>query len=255
MPKFIVLSGKKQAGKTTCANFIKTYLEKQYITTKKLKVSKSAKEEWDETGVMTLPGLIGRPTNLIKITSFASPIKEFCLNVIGLSEKQIYGTDEQKNSDTHIKWDTMPDEIQKRYDYPHRLKTIRRSLGSKIDLPLPSKFMTAREVMQIFGTDVMRTFFDYDIWAKAPFQKDYGTTQVIIIDDCRFPNEADMALKNDAILIRLGRNRLHDTHASEIAMDDYDTHNYTYTIENQNISLEELEIITGRLMDHSGLMQ
>ena len=54
----------------------------------------------------------------------------------------------------------------------------------------------------------------------------------MIIDDCRFPNEADIALEHDAILIRLTRDVLgDDCHVSEKALDDY-PEKYTYFIDN-----------------------
>lgn len=241
MPKFIVLSGKKQAGKTTTANLIKKYLEEVCLKVAEKEARLRAVRAGDWAGI----GLVGIPTNLVRITSFATPIKEFCMNVIGLSKDQVFGTDDQKNSFTNILWCTMPKEVRARY--------CESSSGS-IEKSGP---LTAREVMQIFGTDIMRTFFDYDIWAKAPFKKDYGSTKFVIIDDCRFPNEANIALEHDAMLIRLTRNPLQDTHVSEIAMDDYDRNMYTHTIHNDSdtVSLGELSIRVSRLMHREGYIK
>jgi len=209
MPQFVVISGKKQSGKTTAAHYIE------------------------------------RRTHLGKIVSFADPIKDFCQDVLGFTQKQITGTDKEKNSPTSIMWDNMPKEIQTRYCKP---SSIQLHVGDY------SKTgpMTAREVMQIFGTDIMRHFFDYDIWAKAPFKKNWGTTDVVIIDDCRFPNEADAALEHDAILIRLNRNPLHDTHVSEIAMDNYDLSNYTWVVHNKDFTLDQLDLAVGRFLYSKG---
>jgi hypothetical protein len=212
MPRFIVLSGKKQAGKTTVANLIKIYINSV------------------------------RPDLLVQITSFATPIKQFCEDVLGLSKAQIFGSNEDKNSDTYVRWDRLPKEIQARYGYPHV------SQAGVTPKPATREFLTAREVMQIFGTDIMRACFDYDIWAKAPFNKSWGATDVVIIDDCRFPNEADVGLEHKAFLIRLMRNPLEDTHISEIAMDDYDITKYDYIVDNRNLSLKELDILIGRIM-------
>ena len=258
MPKFIILSGKKQAGKTTCANFIKSYIEKQYLKTKKQEESIRCSDYNEKHNEFSLPGLVGCPTNLVKITSFATPIKQFCKDVLGLSHKQIYGTDAEKNTDTNIKWDTMPFEIRKEYgETLHHNPPILGAVvgaGTKYfhtTIELKKGYMTAREVMQIFGTDIMRTFFDYDIWAKAPFKKDWGSAQFVIIDDCRFPNEADISLKNNGLLIRLTRNPLQDTHKSELAMDDYDIDKYSYVIDNaSSMSLETLDNIICNILFH-----
>jgi len=214
MPKFIVLSGRKSSGKTTAANTIRDLL------------------------------LDYNPNYQIHITSFATPIKEFCTDVLGLTQEQVYGTDEQKNSLTHIMWNKMPVEIKDRYARP--------SIGdSPISLAWPQGSMTAREVMQIFGTDIMRTYFFYDIWAQAPFIK-YGKSDYdfVIIDDCRFPNEADMALKNHALLYRLTRKPFpEDTHVSELAMDDYPITKYTSLIDNQHIPLENTKDVWKRILE------
>ncbi len=204
MTKFIVLSGKKQSGKTTAANHLKDKLKGK-----------------------------------VHITSFASPIKDFCTNVIGLTEAQVYGSNAAKETETHVLWDTMPDEI--RYRYAEGAAKLRQELNTTTvlysdKLEPRSGPMTAREVMQIFGTDVMRNFFDFDMWAKAPFKK-YANSKYdfVIIDDCRFPNEANMALANGAILIRLQRDVLgDDAHVSEKAMDDYPEDKYHKVIDNNN---------------------
>lgn len=214
MLKFIVLSGKKQAGKTVSAQFLKTDLEAR---------GKS-----------------------VHITSFASPIKDFCIQVVGLTEAQVYGSDKEKNSFTHILWENMPLEILNRY-----------ATNISGDFYYDYKYgpMTAREVMQIFGTDIMRNFFDFDIWAKAPFRK-YAESEYdfVIIDDCRFPNEAGMAIKYDALLIRLKRNVLgDDVHISEKALDDYPEEKYTEVIDNNEyvdiVTLyDALNVVAGRIV-------
>jgi len=223
MPQFIVISGKKSSGKTTTANMMKDYINTV------------------------------QPDLSVKIVSFATPIKEFCQNVIGLSYEQIYGTDEEKNTNTSIRWESMPAEILSRYKLPHCPHITNTKSGTTIHKI--REFLTAREVMQIFGTDIMRTFFGYDIWSKVPFNKDWGSVDVVIIDDCRFPNEADIALQNDAILIRLTRNPLQDIHVSESAMDTYDEKKYTHIIHNSNISLKHLHNTICEVMCYEGFIK
>lgn len=244
MPKFIVISGKKQSGKTTSATYIKSLLKKIYIEKEKEKAKYDANELFKKTGDWTdkIPScLIGVPLNLVKITSFASAIKDFCVTTLGLSKNQVYGTDEEKNSLTQIRWQNMPDEIRYRYGGKTLVPYADHS-GSEW-IPNKSGRMTAREVMQIFGTDVMRNFFDYNIWAKAPFNKYKDSShKYIIIDDCRFPNEADMSIENDALIIRLERDVLgEDAHMSEKALDDYDKEKYHWTIDNNKYeTIEDL---------------
>ena len=197
--KFIVFSGKKQAGKTTAARHI--------------------------------ADLLGDA----QITSFASPIKEFCINILDIKEEQIYGTDEEKNSPTMYRWENLPLAIKTRYNK-------KEFKGGP---------MTAREVMQVFGTDIMRESFDLDIWAKAPFRKKYDTKWVII-DDCRFPNEAVMSLEYGACLVRLDRCRpSEDNHPSEVALDKFDQ--WSHLIKG-DICIDELKHLVTVALIEKGLV-
>lgn len=240
MTKFIVIAGKKQAGKTTAAKHLKELLISEYKKKKKKEFFEKNKAEMAR-GELIISPTIGIPCGLVKITSFAEPIKDFCINVLGLESKQVYGTNEEKDTPTHIMWENMPTEIKSRYSFPHCPKGTLKPNGS-VEMRPVRKFLTGREVMQIFGTDVMRNFFDYDIWAKAPFKKyTKRTDEYIIIDDCRFPNEANAALDNGALLIYLKRDVFkNDLHASETALDDYDESNYHYVIDNNDLTIEQL---------------
>lgn len=87
---------------------------------------------------------------------------------------------------------------------------------------LRSGMMTAREVMQVLGTDVMRNMFDQNIWAKSLFrriQKDKPA--IAMVPDVRFPTELTAIIENGGWVVRLTRNVLQDLHASETALDNY----------------------------------
>ena len=59
--------------------------------------------------------------------------------------------------------------------------------------------MTAREFMQFFGTDIMRNIYE-PIWIKSTIKKiQREQSELAIIADVRFPNEADVI--KDAINI------------------------------------------------------
>ncbi len=145
--------------------------------------------------------------------SFADPLKEFCRDVLNIDAKLLWGDDEAKNQLTHIRWDTMPHAIRVRY--------------SSDSMPLTG-FMTVREVLQVFGTDIVRTMFDGDAWARAPFIRDWGDTKVVVIGDCRFPNEKEMTEDHEGAVLRISREtRLVDNHPSEVALDGYEfKHNF-----------------------------
>ncbi len=217
MAKFIVISGKKQSGKTTAAKYMAGRL----------------------------------PTS--KVASFADPIKEFCQVSLGLTEAQIYGSDEDKNSYTDILWQNLPREIQWRYvptipacSKCHQVPMFHIGNGVK-EGP-----MTAREVMQIFGTDICRQSFGQDVWVNALFRK-YSNTlhKYIVVDDCRFPNELTAARKHKAVTIHLTRDVLGlDQHISEKALDGWITEDrYDHIIDNQDLTIEETKAILKVIVD------
>jgi hypothetical protein len=233
--QFIVFSGKKQAGKTTAAHHAADLLKREYV---KQETQKFFDDIGEDNGEFIIPPIVGISTNFVKITSFAEPIKEFCINILDITEEQIYGSEEAKNIPTSYLWDNLPYMIRTRYGKSAELiATAYEPYDTSPQTPRQGP-MTAREVMQVFGTDIMRESFDLNIWAKAPFRKK-TSSEWVIIDDCRFPNEADISLEHGALLIRLDRCQpSHDKHRSEIAMDDYSGYNYTIK---GDISIGELK--------------
>ena len=76
--KIVILTGKKQSGKSTSVSAIKQHYKNLHV------------EEY----------------------SFADPLKRFLINVFGLSYEQCYGTDEEKNSSTNIIWGNLPFSVE-----------------------------------------------------------------------------------------------------------------------------------------------
>src|ERR1039458_6069288 len=68
---------------------------------------------------------------------FAKPIKDFCINTLGLTHDQMYGTSEQRESPTEYKWADVAEHIRKKYN-----KTA-------------EGFLTARNCLQVVGSDTM----------------------------------------------------------------------------------------------------
>ena len=234
----LVLSGKKQSGKNTLANFIiGSYLEYTnqidcFDITEKglLKVpswTSTAFSLRTPTEQRNIPVIIseGEFNNCgfqgIKLYSFADPLKRFCMEVLGLSREQCYGSDEDKNTFTFCKWDNIFEDIKNKYGFG-------------------SGYMRARKVLQIFGTDMVRTMLD-DAWPIATFKKiEKEKKQLAIVTDGRFPNEINFGKDCGAISIRLMRDICKkDNHSSETALDDYKEFDKVFdnritTIEEQN---------------------
>jgi hypothetical protein len=108
----------------------------------------------------------------IGIYAFADALKRFCIDVLGLSEAQCYGSNCDKNTVTQISWVEAKDLGADR-NHEHE----------------SSDFMTARDVMEWFGTGVIRHLRP-TAWLDATVsQIKQSKAHVAIITDCRFENE------------------------------------------------------------------
>lgn len=154
------------------------------------------------------------------IYNFADPLKILCQTILGLTYEQCYGTDDQKNELVNCYWE--------------------------------NKQLSAREVMQIVGTDMFRKM-QHNVWADATIRKIKDEKlPLALIADCRFSNEVDAIKNAGGLVIKLNRNLYNSTHASETALDDsrYDPTHFDLVIDNQNLSIgEKNEIIYKFLID------
>jgi hypothetical protein len=176
-PFFICFCGKKQTGKDTSMEFVKQMLRdagKSFVS-----------------------------------ASFAEPLKDkICADILGIDRALLFGSNEDKETLTHIMWDTLPLDIRVRY--------------SKVTRGPRSGPMTVREVLQVVGTDIFRNMLMDNVWVSIPFNKDYKDTNVVIITDVRFPNEVNFINKYGGVVIRLEREAgPKDNHPSETLLDTY----------------------------------
>jgi hypothetical protein len=189
MTTIIAFAGRKQSGKTTCAQFVNNILS-------------------------TLGS--------VQIYNFADPLKQdICMNMLGLTYDQCYGDDNKKNEFTDIDWKDVPGYSENWSEY--------------------GGLMTARQVMQVVGTDIFRKMKN-DIWASATVKKiAQDNLDFAIIADCRFPNEVDVVKNANGWVIKLTRDPHHSDHASESALDpiNYDEDNFDCVIDNANMTISE----------------
>lgn len=155
----------------------------------------------------------------IKVYNFADVLKQTLMNVFGLTWEQCYGTDDDKNSPTKVLWANMP----------NRPKNIKRP-------------MTARELMEYFGTDVCRGMYN-DVWVEATMQKIQKEAPLLaIIGDCRFPNEVEAIKNAGGKVIRLTKTLDNgNTHESNCALDEdrYDWKNFDAIVDNKDMTIDE----------------
>lgn len=148
--------------------------------------------------------------------SFAECLKKACQNLFLLSDEQIYGSQEQKET------------------------------------PDPRWFgCTPRKMLQFVGTDLLRNHLDtimpglgnnifthhFKLWYQDELSK--NPTLRVVVSDVRFQNEIDFIQSLGGIVIKINRPGidLTDAHQSEIELQNIST--YDYLIENDG-TLEEL---------------
>lgn len=141
--------------------------------------------------------------------SFADLLKKVCVDILGLTPEQCYGTDDQKNELVNCQWN--------------------------------GKQLSAREVMQTIGSEWFRTM-QPNVWADATIRKiQKDKVDLAIIDDCRFPNEVEAIKRAGGVVIKLNRNLYDSNHISEVSLEEdvYDQSNFDLVINNQDMSIEE----------------
>lgn len=194
----------------------------------------------------------------IKKFSYAEPLKEFCQYVLGLSEEGVWGTNEQKNQPTHLKWEDMPTVLhegdwlvmQEKFLYSQQPEDVFDNI-----LVGKTGLMTGREVMEYFGTQICRRMYP-NVWADALIRRiELIKPEIAMVCDVRFPNEVEAIKKAGGKVIRLTRTTeeaAKNDHISNTALDQdvYDWSNFDAVIDNQNLTIREAQdLILAHLVD------
>ena len=152
------------------------------------------------------------------------------MNQFGLDIEQCYGSNDDKNTKTHIHWENMPEEVRQAWSRPRR--------GSGGIKPA-SGYLTARELLQVVGSDIFRKI-DPNCWARSTYYKigreKYGLS---LITDGRFPCEVTMGTESDAKSLRLTRDIHNQDHISETALDNMAWGEFDLVVDNSNLSISE----------------
>lgn len=259
MATVIAISGKKQSGKTSLAYYLKAklILENSPFVGPQPEIIQNEEGEVFFKFPDSLLEVKDIENSIVEIYSFGDTLKECCMYTLGLTYEQCYGTDEQKNTFTKYLWNNLPINIRKKYALEFNVEekenhTIDDSgqfgFTNKVEIKTARPrggHMTAREVMQIFGTEICREMFHDDIWVDATFKKiNRDKVEVAIIADVRFPSEIN-AIKElpDYKLVRLSRKYdVADEHSSETSLDNFDWDslgNNVFVLNNENMSIEK----------------
>jgi|TARA_Y100000592_G_scaffold98487_1_gene171695 hypothetical protein len=259
--RILAFAGSKQSGKSTATNFLHGYQLRSHLVIDDFGITDEGKLVID-TNMIGADGEESKGQGFldihrsdlefaewaaysmwpyIKCYSFAAPLKQICTGLFELGEDQVYGTDTQKNTKTMFRWEEMPGIVTDKTIL--NKKDIKPLIESGALKYHKSGKMSAREFLQFFGTEICRHIYE-DVW-HSRLIKDIEAEQplVAVIDDCRFPNEAEAIQSAGGKVIRLMRNNIKDAHASERALDAYDK--FDATIDNRKLSIAEtnMEII------------
>lgn len=267
MTKIIGFSGKKCSGKDTSANFIlgTIMVKLNYITSFKITplgklyccgwangLSEDGLIDYDENTQFIRALKKNCLDKHIKLYSFADCLKkEICIKMLGLTHQQCYGSNEEKNQLTHLRWEDMPGVFTQFWsakdnrDFQEQVGPNSKFYRMYEELVVHSPgFMTSREVMQFVGTNVMRRMYG-DCHVNATIEQiKEDNPEIAIIRDTRFINEVEGINKNDGIVFRFLRNpnKDADAHESEIALDNYPMDNFYAVIDNREMSITEQNI-------------
>ena len=244
MTNILGFSGVKQSGKTTCCKFLHGYQLRLHDVVEKFLMDEESNlivnatqidENGEEIEGLGILDIERRDEDFIEYASrsiwpyvrsfsFADPLKIISMELFGLTVQQCYGTDEDKNTPINTKWEDLPNPSfhNEKSDYvPHR----------------NTGFMTARECLQYFGTDICRKIKP-NIWVDSCIKRMLESgTDLAIVPDVRFPNEAEAIKKAGGKVVRLTRSPHDDQHESETALNGYE--GFDYVLDNAKMSVDE----------------
>jgi len=221
----IAFSGKKQSGKTTSGNFITSIYMANMQLAKNIQINSQGQIKVSDllnneayAGICDVANLDRQDFILnqvaeklypsVKLYNFADILKQdICMNILGLTYDQCYGSDNDKNINTDMSWE--------------------------------GKSMSARDIMQFIGTDIFRKLKP-NVWVDSTLKKiAKEQPELAIITDCRFPNEVEAIKLAGGKVIRLTRSPFVSDHISEniLNKENYDWNNFDFVIDNEKMSI------------------
>ena len=272
--KIIGISGKKTSGKTTMCNFIHGYQLRSFhiidgfnITTEGNLIIETLinNNSQEERGSAFLD--ISRKDEdfiewaaynmwpYIKKYSFADSLKVIATELFGLTQQQVYGTNNHKNEKIpHLLWENMPGVITDKEYYAAAIKNHYGSATKNLMLNMyyhEAGPMSGREFMQFFGTGICRKMYS-DIWVNRTIKNIQQEQSLLaVIDDCRFKNEVSAIKEAGGKIIRLLRcSDDNDEHQSEKDLEGYD--DFDKIIDNRNMPIHETNIEVIKTLEEWG---
>lgn len=176
----------------------------------------------------------------VKIYHFADSLKYILHNMFSLDLDAMYGTQDDKNLPTAIKWSNMIDVVPK--------KKLKKSFNL-------DTFMSHREVMQNFG-DIMRNIDDMCFVKHCLNQLFQEQSPISIIADIRREEEVDAINEIGGKVILLTRREdLTDAHDTEVGLLNTDRSKFYIVLDNQNMGMGEKNVKLVNELKNKGFLE
>ena len=247
--RILAFAGSKQAGKSTCSNFLHGYQLRAHQVIHnfgisddgKLVINTDVKDESGQTNKRDtyldtsrkdeefVEWAIYNMWPFVKKYSFADTLKEIAITMFDLKYEQVYGSEAHKQQQVpHLRWENMPGIYTGHEPNLHDYVKYHES-GP----------MTVREFLQFFGTEIMRKMYD-PVWINRTMRDIQAEEPLIaIIDDCRFENEIRAIQEAGGKVIGLTRQPYEDSHASEQIVKNH-ADLFDAVIDNQDMSINDM---------------
>lgn len=230
----ILIAGKQQSGKSSLAKFL--------MANELGKVGQISGFDITEDGeiaISTEDGNVGvinwdSPDNeqyfsqylypYMRKFSFATKLKQVVSFLFNIDIALMYGTNDDKNTVTKV-----------------TVEGLRKLVPDFVPEDPTREFVTIRELLRIFGTEICRSLFD-SIWIEhlkndiAEYHAEYPQG-IALVDDCRFINEVENLKNDNTVVIYLDRNPISASHASEKDLDNIDVDKFDLVVRNANMDI------------------
>lgn len=264
MAKLIGFLGRKQSGKNTCSNIIHGLELRRLGMIENFKVDENGnllvltsmastgEKDWGVFDVTRkdeqfVSWAHNQMWPHIKNYAFADKLKILCHEMFDIPLELLFGTDEQKETKIeHLLWENMPGIYTDEFAFEMEKLS---NFGFTFHDPGP---MTVREVLQFMGTEIFRKIWE-PVWIRYLIKQIVQeNSEMPIITDVRFVNEAKAIKDAGGILIKLHRKptKAKDAkHGSEAEVDmvpkniiDYDIFNNKkgYSLNNLQTDVEDI---------------
>lgn len=172
--------------------------------------------------------------------AFADPLKEMLASVFRLDIKYLY--------DEKLKEAPLPERIEIDYYHLDKLRdivenqwgfVISRDQREGIETYFGREIKTPRELLQVFGTDILRRYIRDDIFIVLLFSRMKEISGHVCVSDVRLKNEREALKKAGGKMILI--KRYTETKDSHISENDLGSEKeYDVIIKNEDITLDQL---------------